>query len=105
MKDLLFGDFDQIPMKSDPSKMTLQPKTSSQNFMPNKPRIVNDSDLFNVPDPTFSDENDSDGKDSELTSRKDLLPTENSSNSIYKILARTSKATAKKFLALKAKMQ
>ena len=101
LKDLLFGDFDQIPSKSDPSKMTLQPK-SHQTIVPRKPSIINDSDLFNAPE--MSDEEESDDKASELTQRKDLLPTENSSNSIYNILARTSKATARKFRQMKARM-
>ena len=62
----------------------------------------NDSELFEEPD--FSDEDDTDGKELDLTSKKDLLPTEESSDSIYQILAKTSKRTAERFLALKARM-
>ena len=67
-----------------------------------KSRLSNDNELFEEPD--FSDEDDSDGKELELTSKKDLLPTEDTSDSIYQILAKASKRTAKKFLALKARM-
>ena len=52
----------------------------------------NDSELFEEPD--FSDEDETYGKELDLTSKKDLLPTEESSNSIYQILAKSSKRTA-----------
>ena len=83
--------------------MTLQPRAMQKTLVHNNPRIIDDSDLFDAP--SISDEEDDYDKESDLTSQKDLLPTENTSNSIYNILAKTSKVTAKKFWALKARMQ
>ena len=58
LKDLLFGDFEEVQDKSDPTRMTLQPKHEYQtNLKRTKQVSLDEAELFHISDEA-SDEDD-----------------------------------------------
>ena len=56
LKDLLFGDFAEVPSKQDPTKMTLQPKHELRNFEEEEEKHIKKIKTFDISDESSEDD-------------------------------------------------